>query len=248
MAQIITLNQEEILQLLSTDRNEAFKELLTSSLNSLLKAESLEQLKADLYERTEERTDSRNGYRERELNTRIGTITLQVPRHRNQPFKTMIFENYSRSEAALIACMVEMVVNGVSTRKVSKVVETLCGTSCSKSTVSDLCKELDKEVEAFRNRQLTSSYPFLTVDATYFKVRENHRIVSKAFMVALGTNEQGQREILSFDTYPEESADTWKDFLRKLRKRGLTDLLMITSDARKGIIDATGEIFLQVSW
>ena len=109
MAQLnITLNQEEIQQLLTNDRNEAFKKLFQESLNSLLKAESEEQLHAAPYERSKERTDSRNGTRERSLTTRIGKIELQVPRHRNQPFKTMIFENYSRSEAALISCMVEM--------------------------------------------------------------------------------------------------------------------------------------------
>ena len=120
MAQLnITLNQEEILQLLCNDRDEAFRQLLQNSLNSILKAESAEQLRAEPYERSEERTDSRNGSRDRDLTTRIGKITLRVPRHRNQPFKTMVFENYSRSEAALIACMAEMVINGVSTRKVS---------------------------------------------------------------------------------------------------------------------------------
>ena len=181
MAQLnITLNQEEILQLLSNDRNEVFRKLLESSLNSVLKAESQEQLKAQPYERTLDRTDSRNGSRERKLQTRIGTITLNVPRHRNQPFKTMLFDNYSRSEAALISTMSEMVVHGVSTRKVSQIVETLCGTSVSKSAVSEVCKDLSREVEDFRNRQLTGPYPFLTIDATYFKVRENHRVISKA--------------------------------------------------------------------
>ncbi len=181
MAQLnITLNQEEILQLLSNDRNEVFRKLLESSLNSVLKAESQEQLKAHPYERTLDRTDSRNGSRERKLQTRIGTITLNVPRHRNQPFKTMLFDNYSRSEAALISTMSEMVVHGVSTRKVSQIVETLCGTSVSKSAVSEVCKDLSREVEDFRNRPLTGPYPFLTIDATYFKVRENHRVISKA--------------------------------------------------------------------
>ena len=104
MAQLnITLNQEEILQLLSTNSGDAFKKLLQESLNSVLKAESASQLQAERYERTEEQTDSRNGIRERDLTTRIGRITLRVPRHRNQPFKTMVFENYSRSEAVLIA-------------------------------------------------------------------------------------------------------------------------------------------------
>lgn len=135
-----------------------------------------------------DRTDSRNRSRERKLQTRIGTITLNVTRHRNQPFKTILFDNYSRSEAALISTMSEMVVHGFSTRKVSQIVETLCGTSVSKFAVSEACKDLSREMEDFRNRPLTGQYPFLTVDATYFKVRENHRVFSKALMTAYGTN------------------------------------------------------------
>ena len=249
MAQLnITLNQEEILLLLSNDRDEAFKKLLQASLNSILQAESEEQLKAAPYERSEERTDSRNGTRERSLTTRIGKIELQVPRHRNQPFKTMIFDNYSRSEAALIASMVEMVVNGVSTRKVSQVVETLCGTSISKSSVSDLCKDLDVKVNEFRNRPLNGDYPFLTVDATYFKVRENHRIISKAFMIAYGTDANGHREVLGFGVYHNESKETWNSFLKSLKDRGLKGLLMITADAHEGIRDAINRVFPDVPW
>ena len=249
MAQLnITLNQEEILLLLSNDRDEAFKKLLQSSLNSILLAESEEQLKAAPYERSEERTDCRNGTRERCLTTRIGKIELQVPRHRNQPFKTMIFDNYSRSEAALIASMAEMVINGVSTRKVSRIVETLCGTTISKSSVSELCKDLDHKVEAFRKRPLTGEYPFLTLDATYFKVRENHRIVSKAFMIAYGTDASGYREILGFGVYHNESKETWNSFLRSLKDRGLKGLLMITADAHEGIRDAISRVFPDVPW
>ena len=249
MAQLnITLNQDEILQLLSIDRNEAFRQLLQSSLNSILQAESEEQLKAAPYERSEERTDSRNGTRERSLTTRIGKIDLQVPRHRTQPFKTMIFENYSRSEAALVSCMAEMVVNGVSTRKVSQVVETLCGTSFSKSSVSDLCKDLDAKVDEFRKRPLIDPYPFLTIDATYFKVREDHRIISKAFMIAYGADSRGYREILGFGVYSKESKETWYSFLKSLKDRGLTGLLMITSDAHEGIRDAICRVFPDVPW
>ena len=244
----ITLDQDEMLALLANNSGEAFKVLLEKALNQILLAESEEQLKAAPYERTEERTDSRNGFRGRDFTTRVGTLALHVPRHRNQPFKTMIFENYSRSEAALIASMTEMVINGVSTRKVSKVVETLCGTSFSKSTVSDLCKDLSAAVKEFRNRPLTENYPFMTVDATYFKVRENHRIVSKAFMIALATNDQGHREIISFGVYHNESKDTWNDFLSGLKKRGLKGLLMITSDAHEGIRDAMNKVFPNVPW
>ena len=249
MAQLnITLNQEEIQALLLEDQGEAFKKILQASLNKILQAESAEQLKAEPYERSAERTDSRNGSRDRGLNTRVGRITLQVPRHRNVPFKTLVFENYSRSEAALVAGMAEMVVNGVSTRKVSRVMETLCGTSFSKSAVSEVCKDLDKAVKEFRNRPLEGDYPFLTVDATYFKVRENSRVISKAFMIAYGTNAEGHREILGFGVYANESSATWTDFLLGLKKRGLTGLLMITSDAHEGILNAIGKVFPTVPW
>ena len=249
MAQLnITLNQDEILQLLSESREDAFKKLLQDSLNSILQAESTQQLKAEKYERSEERTDSRNGCRARQLTTRIGTLDLKVPRHRNVPFKTLIFDNYKRSEAALVTTMTEMVVNGVSTRKVANVVETLCGTTYSKSMVSEVCKELDQSVNEFRNRRLDKPYPFVFVDATYFKTRENHRIVSKAFMVAVATNSEGKREIIGFDVYDNESNDTWFMFMESLKKRGLTGLKMITSDAHPGIIYAISKTFPSVAW
>ena len=249
MAQLnITLNQDEILQLLSESREDAFKKLFQDSLNSILQAESTQQLKAEKYERSEERTDSRNGCRERQLTTRIGTLDLKVSRHRNVPFKTLIFDNYKRSEAALVTTMTEMVVNGVSTRKVANVVETLCGTTYSKSMVSEVCKELDQSVNEFRNRRLDKPYPFVFVDATYFKTRENHRIVSKAFMVAVATNSEGKREIIGFDVYDNESNDTWFMFMESLKKRGLTGLKMITSDAHPGIIYAISKTFPSVAW
>ena len=249
MAQLnITLNQEEIQALLLDDRGEAFKKILQTSLNKILQAESAEQLKAAPYERSEERTDCRNGSRDRDLNTRVGRITLHVPRHRNVPFKTLVFDNYSRSEAALVAGMAEMVVNGVSTRKVSRVMETLCGTSFSKSAVSDVCKDLETAVKEFQTRPLEGDYPFLTVDATYFKVRENSRIISKAFMIAYGTNAEGHRENLGFGVYANESSATWTDFLLSLKRRGLTGLLMITSDAHEGILNAIGKVFPTVPW
>ena len=249
MAQLnITLNQEEILSLLQENSGDAFKKLLQESLNAVLKAESKEQLGAEPYERTAKRTDSRNGSRERTLSTRIGTIALTVPRHRYEPFKSMIFDNYSRSEAALIAAMTEMVVNGVSTRKVTLVVEELCGKSISKSSVSDLCKDLDKSVKEFKNRPLTGNYPFLIVDATYFKVRENHRVISKALMVALAFNETGRREVVGFELYSCENKENWYDFLMRLQARGLKGVQMITSDAHEGILHGIKRVFPEVPW
>lgn len=249
MSQVnITLDYEEVVALFSKERNEAFAYLMEKILNAFLLAESEEQIGAAKHERSYERADYRNGTRERPLVTRIGSITLKVPRHRNIPFVTMIFDHYQRSEAALLTTMMEMVVQGVSTRKVSKVVEELCGTSFSKSTVSELCKRLDDGINDFKNRELTSSYPFVITDAKYFKVRENHKIVSKAFMVAMGITTEGQREMIGFGVYENESAATWNQFLSSLKNRGLTDINMITSDAHSGLIAALREVYPEVAW
>ena len=208
----LTLNHDEIQELFSSGSSEALRRLLERTLNELLKAESLEQLHAGRYERTETRVDTRNGFYQRGLTTRIGRIQLEVPRHRHGTFESQIFSNYTRSESALILSMTEMVINGVSTRRVSKVVEQLCGKSFSRSSVSEMCKTLSVAVEEFRNRPLEGAYPFLLLDATYFRVRENHRIVHKAFFIALATTEEGRREVIGFGVYDCESKETWRDF------------------------------------
>ena len=250
MAQVnITLTHEEVLQVLTGDRNEAVKFLLERILNEIMKAESEEQLGAARHERTEERQDYRNGTRERELNTRIGTLTLEVPRHRNVPFHTMVFENYQRSEAALIATMVQMVVMGVSSRKVEKVVTTLCGTSFSKSTVSELCKRLDKDIDLFKNRPLDfQEAPFLMLDATYFKAREDHRIKSKAFLIALAFKPDGKREVVGVDVFDTEENYSWKTFLSGLKERGLKDVRMVISDSHKSIRKSVAEVYPEAAW
>lgn len=245
----ITLSHEEVLQVLSGDRDDAFKMLVERILNAVMLAESEEQLGASMHERTDDRLDYRNGVRERTLHTRIGTLTLTVPRHRSQPFHTMVFENYQRSEASLIATMVQMVVAGVSTRKVSKVVETLCGTSFSKSTVSALCKKLDAEVAAFKARPLSmNDAPFLMVDATYFKAREDHRIVSKAFLVALAITSDGCREIIGFDVFDAEDNYSWLTFFKDLKSRGLGNVHMVISDAHKAILNAIVKVYPEAAW
>lgn len=249
MSQVnITVDYEEVVALFSKERNEAFGYLMEKILNAFLLAESEEQIGAAKHERSEDRNDYRNGTRDRPLVTRIGSITLRVPRHREVPFVTMIFDNYQRNEAALLTTMMEMVIQGVSTRKVTNVVEELCGTGFSKSTVSELCKQLDESINQFKNRQLKATYPFVIVDAKYLKVRENHRIVSKAFMVAMGITTEGQREIIGFDTYENESEATWGKFLSSLKDRGLADVNMITSDSHSGLIAALKGIFPEVAW
>ena len=249
MAQInITLNQEEILEILSKNRDEAFKIIVQKILNQIMLAESNEILKAEPYERTSVRTDFRNGFRERELVTRVGNITLHVPRHRNVPFKTMIFDNYTHSEGALISTMMEMVIQGVSTRKVSEVTKILCGQKFSKSTVSELCKALDDVICAFRDRPIEKYYPFLITDATYFKVRSEHRVTSRAFMVSMGITEEGMKEIVGFGVYDNESKATWLSFYESLKKRGLQSPKMIISDAHQGEKAAIGIVYPGSPW
>ena len=249
MAEInITLNQAEILELLGNSQGDAFKHILEKSLNSFMKAESNEQIGAEEYERTEKRKDSRNGTRERKLVTRLGTLVLEVPRHRNVPFKTLVFENYARTEQALISVMAEMVINGVSTKKVSTVMEQLCEASFSKSTVSEVCKTLDEQVEEFRNRQLTEEYPFVIIDATYFKTRVAGRTISQAFCMAIGITRNGKQELIGFGLYDNESNETWSDFLSTLKRRGLHGVKVITTDAHPGMLHAITHEFPSVPW
>lgn len=243
-----TLNKEFFVGLFKESRENAFAQLMEEILNQVLVAESDAIIGAAPYERSDERTDSRNGFRERSLTVRVGKLTLKVPRHRNVPFKTTLLDEYQRSEQALILTMMEMVVQGVATRNVQKITEQLCDTHFSKSTVSELCKRIEIPVENFRTRRLKQDYPFLLVDAIYFKHRENGHAVSKAFMVALGISQEGYKEILGFDLYDREAEDTWMSFLSGLKERGLTGVDLITSDAHTGLRTAIEKTFPQVPW
>lgn len=249
MAQLnFTLDYDFFIGLFSETKDEAFGKLMEAILNQVLLAESAQQLGVDNYERSDNRADYRNGTRPRSLTTRIGKIELQVPRHRNVPFKTALFETYQRSEQALISTMMEMVVQGVSTRNVQKVTEELCGESFSKSTVSEICRELDIPVKQFKERLLPEKYPFIIVDALYIKVREDHRVKSKAFFVAIGISNTGHKEIIGFDVYDSEKSSTWKLFFENLKSRGLRGVDIIISDAHSGLVDAIKECFSGSSW
>ena len=249
MAQLnFTLDYDFFIGLFSESKDEAFGKLMEAILNQVLLAESSEQLGAESYERSGERTDYRNGSRTRSLTTRIGKIELQVPRHRNKPFKTMLFENYQRNEQALIATMMEMVVQGVSTRNVQKVTEELCGESFSKSTVSEICKELDIPVKQFKERLLPERYPFIIADAIYLKSREDHRVKSKALYVAVGINNTGHKEIIGFEVYDSEKRNTWKEFFEGLKSRGLRGVDFVISDAHSGLVEAIKESFPGSTW
>lgn len=249
MAQInFTLDYDFFVGLFSESKEAAFTKLMETMLNQILKAESSEQLKAENYQRTGERTGYRNGTRARGLVTRLGKIELEVPRHRDVPFKTVLFEQYKRNEQALISSMMEMVIQGVSTRSIEKITMDLCGESFSKSTVSDICRNIDIPVREFKDRPLTEKYPFVMADALYIKVREDRRVVSKAFFIAIGFNLQGKREVLGFDVYGSENVENWKDFMDGLVKRGLTGVDLVTSDAHRGLREAVKTCLPEASW
>lgn len=250
MAQLnITLETELLHGLFTKDsKDEAFSKLLEAILNQVLVAQSAEQLGAMPYERSEDRTAYRNGFRDRDLTTRIGSITLRIPRHRNGEFSTTMFNRYQRSEQALVLAMIEMVINGVSTRKIENITEELCGKSFSKSTVSKLCDRLDPIVSAFRNRPLEKHYPFVIVDAMYIKVREDGRVCSKGLLIATAVNEEGNREVIGFQLSNSESETSWGDFFSDLKTRGLTDVDLMVSDNHKGLVKAIKKHFQGTTW
>ena len=196
MAQYQVIIDTDMLQHLFS-KDEGLAKLAEQVLNQILKAQASEQLRAEPYERTDERQGYRNGYRERSLTTRIGKLVLDVPRLRCGEFSTDIFERYQRSEQALLISLMEMVINGVSTRKVKNVVEKLCGVVFSKSSVSELCKKLDQTVNAWNERDLNEKeYPFILVDALVIRVRKGGRVVPQSVLIACGINREGYREIL----------------------------------------------------
>ena len=228
--------------------SDALRQLLERVFNAVLNAEAESQIGAGLYERSEERQTYRNGYRTRGLTTRIGSLVLHIPKLRDGTFSTQLFRRYERSEQALLLSLMEMVIQGVSTRKVSAITQELCGVSFSKSTVSALCSELDPLVEAFQHRPLERHYPFLMVDAIYMRAREAGAIRSKAILIAVGVNEEGHREIIGFMVGDGESYDAWRDFFGSLKVRGLSDVDLITSDDHKGLVKAALEQFVGSTW
>ena len=215
---------------------------------ALMELEVTQQLGAGRHERRPQRTGQRNGYRARRWDTRVGTIELQVPRVREGGFIPSLLEPRRRAERALVAVVQEAYVHGVSTRKLDDLVQALGIDGISKSQVSRLCQELDGEVERFRSRPLTGSYPYLWLDATYLKGRENGRVVSMAVVLATAVHESGVREVLGLEVGPSEDGAFWLAFLRGLVARGLTGVQLVVSDAHEGLKGAIGAVLHGATW
>jgi putative transposase len=225
------------------------KSAIVLVLNEYMEKEREDYLHVSAYERSIERRDYRNGYYERDLTMSIGKIKLKVPRTRNGEFSTSIFERYARMDQALVISMLEMIINGVSTRKVTHIVEQLCGENVSKSFVSSLTQKLDPIVNDWSKRPLNTVYfPFVFVDAMYIKVREHHRVISKAVYIATGITEKNSREILGLIVDHDESYDSWSRFFQMLKSRGLQSPKLVISDAHKGLQKAIQREFIGTAW
>ena len=216
---------------------------------AIMEMEVEEHIGAARHERTEGRSGHRNGYRERTWDTRAGTVELRVPRVRDGSYFPSLLEPRRRAERALSAVVQEAYVHGVSTRKVDELIKALGMDGISKSRVSELCEELDEQIERFRDRPLEGSHPYVWIDATYVKARQDGRVVSVAVVIAVGVNgETGEREVLGLDVGPSEDGVFWTSFLRSLVARGLSGVRLVTSDAHRGLKGAIGAVLQGAAW
>ncbi len=240
---------EELTQGILLDDPGFLEEIVERVLQEILEAQMTDHVGAAPYERTEKRTGHRNGYKPRTLKTRVGTLNLLVPQDREGTFSTRLFARYQRNEKALVLALMEMYVEGISTRKVKEVTEALCGTSFSKSLVSRLAGDLDAELGVWRSRPLEArTYPYLFVDARYEKVRVGHRVVSQGVLIVSGVREDGFREILGVEVADTESEATYQELFRSLKARGLKGVELVTSDDHPGLEAAIARHFQGASW
>jgi len=236
-----------VARILAEDRD-ILKSIVSEALQQTLEAEMDEALGAEKSERTPNRVGYRSGYYGRTLVTRVGKIELRVPQDRQGRFRTEVFERYQRSEKALTAAMMQMYLQGVSTRKVKAITEELCGHEFSSATISRIVAALDEELERFSRRRLEEDYPYLVLDARYEKVREDGAVRSQAVLIAIGIDWEGRRNVLAVELANRESASSWKEFLTALRDRGLHGVQVAISDDHPGLKRGIREVLPEAAW
>lgn len=237
-----------ILQASSGNGDDPLKALLRHTIQQLLEEELTAFLNAEPYTRTAERRGYRNGYKPRTINTRVGRLDLMVPKDREGRFQTELFEKYQRNEKALVLAIIEMYVQGVSTRKVKKITEELCGLEISKSQVSELSKGLDTEVKKWRMRTLTKRYPYLIVDARVERIRRDGSVIPQSVLIVVGIDNEGFREVLGVWCADSESEASWSMVFRELKERGLHGVNYVVSDDHKGLTKAIAHHFQGAIW
>ncbi|HEX2262680.1 MAG TPA: IS256 family transposase [Pseudonocardiaceae bacterium] len=250
MAMLDGTGQREWLQAALLDDPEFLRSIVERTLQAILEDEMSAHLGAERYERSGERRGYRNGTKPRTLTTRVGTLELLVPQDRDGTFSTELFSRYQRTEQALVLSLMEMYVQGVSTRKVAAITEQLCGTRFSKSQVSTLAGRLDTELATWRERRLTApSYPYVWVDARYEHVRVDGRVVSQGVLLVTGLRgDDGRREILGVAVADTESEATYQDLFRSLKARGLSGVRLVISDDHAGLRQAITRQFQGAGW
>ena len=237
----------ELKAILSGD-DDFLRSAVRAAIQAALEAEMTEALSAERRERVDGRLGYRSGSYSRSLITRVGTIELRVPRDRCGLFSTELFERYQRSERALVSALAEMYVQGVSTRKVRAVTETLCGHSFSASSVSEMNRTLDAALTAFATRRLDEPYPYLILDARYERARDGGVIASQAALIAIAVDGDGHRQVLAVELANRESTSSWRDFLLGLKQRGLHGVEFVVSDDHPGLKQAIREVLAEAAW
>ena len=233
----------------STDEVDVLKETCEWLINELMKQDVTNEIQAEKHERTEERETQRNGYRDRMLKTRVGSLELRVPKLREGSyFPEWLLERQQPAEQAIIGTIMQAYVNGVSTRKVTNLVEEMGLEGMDKDEVSRINQQLDGKVRSFQSREFSQRYPYVYLDATVVKVREDGQVQNTSMVVAVGVGEDGHREILGFDIGATEDEAFWMRFLKDLKQRGLDGVRLVISDAHVGLRNAINTVFTGAAW
>jgi len=238
---------EQVIQMLATNEDNKFSRVIEKVVNEAMKLERAQTLKAEPYERTEDRAGYANGFKDKTLALATGKVLLKIPQVRGLEFYPSCIEKGIRSERALKLAIAEMYVKGVSTRRVSDIVEILCGTQVSSSQVSRLAKELDAEISSWKALPV-GQIQYLILDATYESVRVGSQVVKQALLVAIGVDYSGKRHILDTAVANSEAEVNWRSFLEGLVRRGMHGLQMITSDDHAGLRAAINAVFPGILW
>jgi len=241
---------ERMLQLVqSTDEVDVLKETCEWLVNELMKQDVTEQIQAEPHEQTEDRKTHRNGYRDRMLKTRVGSLELKIPKLRDGTyFPEWLLERQQPAEQALLGTVLQAYINGVSTRKVTNLVEEMGLDGMDKDEVSRINQQLDGKVHTFQSRRFDRRYPYVYLDGTVTKVREDGQVLPTTMVVAVGVSETGHREILGFDIGGTENEEFWMRFLKNLKQRGLKGPRLIISDAHVGLRNAINTVFTGAAW
>ena len=228
--------------------DQVVRETVEQTLNGLLQAEADELCGAKRYARSPERLDTRAGQYDRKLHTQAGEVTLSVPRLRNLPFETEIIERYRRRESSVEEALVEMYLAGVSVRRVEDITEALWGTRVSPSTVSELNKKIYVQIDAWRNRPIEGEHAYVYIDGIWLKRSWGGEVRNVAVLVAIGVRADGHREILGVVEGLKEDTESWRNFLRHLKQRGLSGVRLFVSDKSLGLLEALGEFYPEAAW